>query len=128
MEEVDLKRRAQADNLTLVRRELPGDNEVEAKVAERLRVMLEEKYRSQPNSIKERLGRFIPLSKELAGGEEEMHVVAMLFDMFYQDTLHKPLYPREREAVRKPRVRRSRPRTRSGGPERPRRSQRRKRR
>jgi ATP-dependent RNA helicase DeaD len=123
MEEVDLKLRAQTDNLTLVRRELPGDSEVEAKVAERLRVMLEEKYRSLPNSIRERLERFIPLSKELAGGEEEMHVVAMLFDMFYQDMLHKPLYPRERANVREPRARRSRPGKRSGGSTRSRRSQ-----
>ncbi len=101
LEEAEIKKRAQLNNIELVKKELPSDEEVEGKVAERLRVMLEEKYRSLPNSRRERLRRFIPLVKDLAGGagtvENEMDVVAMLFDTFYQDTLHKPLYPHETE-------------------------------
>ncbi len=100
IEEVDLKKRAKMNNLSLVKRELPSDEDVEQRVDERIRVMLEEKYRSLPNSIRQRLRRFIPLSKKLAGGEEEMHVVAMMFDSFYQETLHKPLYPYERATTR----------------------------
>ena len=91
IEEVDLKKRAEQNKLNLIKRELPTEEEIQTRVSERLLVMLEEKYMNLPNSIKERLKRFIPLAKTLAnGGEDEVNLAAMLFDSFYQESLHKP--------------------------------------
>ncbi|MFH1999054.1 MAG: DEAD/DEAH box helicase [Planctomycetota bacterium] len=95
LEECELERRARHFNLNLVKKDLPTDEEVEKRVTERLTVMLEEKYRSISNLEKERLARFLPLAGMLAENGESLEVVAMLFDRFYQETLHKPLYTRE---------------------------------
>jgi len=91
-EEIELRKRAKRNNLQLIRKEVPTDEEVEKKVSERLKVMLEEKYRNLTNLERERLRRFIPLSNNLP---EEGELVAMLLDSFYQETLHKPLYTQE---------------------------------
>ena len=100
IEEIELKKRAKRFGLQLIKREVPTDQEVETRVAERLRVMLEEKHRSLSNLEKERLKRFLPLSRTLP---ETGETVAMLLDRFYQETLHKPLYLHE-EAHQKPRA------------------------
>lgn len=117
IEELELKKRAKSFSINLVKKDLPTDEELEAKVAERLRVMLEEKFRGLGNLERERLGRFIPLARSLStgsepasaaatGDEDQAHsgdpanIIAMLFDRFYQDTLHKPLFPREEKVVR----------------------------
>jgi len=92
LEEIELKRRARRFNIQLIKKELPTEEEVEKRVSERLRVMLEEKYRALSNLERERLRRFIPISKTMA---EMGETVAMLFDRFYQETLHKPLYLQE---------------------------------
>jgi hypothetical protein len=65
--------------------------------------MLEEKQRSLSDLEKERLKRFLPLSRTLP---ETGETVAMLLDRFYQETLHKPLYLNE-EARKKPRAEKS---------------------
>ena len=93
-EEGELKQRAQHHKLTLIRRELPTDEDVEKRVAERVRVMLEEKYRSLSNLERERLRRFLPLSRKFLETGEAVDIIAMLFDRFYQETLHVPLYPK----------------------------------
>jgi ATP-dependent RNA helicase DeaD len=95
LEEPELKKRAKHFGLTLIKKELPTDEEVEKKVAERLRVMVEEKHRNMSNLEKERLGRFLSLSRSMQESGEAVELVAMLFDRFYQETLHAPLYPRE---------------------------------
>jgi ATP-dependent RNA helicase DeaD len=95
IEEGELKRRAERYGIKLIRKEIPTEEEVEKRVAERLSVMLEEKYRGLSNLEKERLGRFIPLAKSMAENAESSEITAMLFDQFYQETLHKPLIPME---------------------------------
>lgn len=100
LEEPELKKRARHFELTLIKKELPTDEEVEKKVSERLRVMIEEKYRTLPNLEKERLGRFVSLARTFQESGEAVDIVAMLFDRFYQETLHAPLYPREEESVK----------------------------
>jgi ATP-dependent RNA helicase DeaD len=95
MEEIELKKRAKWHGLQLIKKELPTDEEVEGRVAERLRVMLEEKYRELSQLKRERLRRFIPFFKKLAEMEDMEEVAAMLFDQFYQETLHKPLFVQE---------------------------------
>lgn len=90
IEEVDLKKRAEQNKLSLIKRELPTDEELQARVSERLVAMLEQKYISLSNSVKERLKRFVPLAQNLAKEDEsEINIIAMLFDLYYQDILHK---------------------------------------
>ena len=97
-EEIELKKRAAETGLNLVKKEVPSDEELERKVSQRLGVMLREKYRSLYKSEKERLQRFIPLVRKIGDHDESVRVVAMLFDRFYQETLHQPLYLREKLA------------------------------
>jgi len=104
IEEGELKKRAERYGIKLIKKEIPTDEEVEKRVAERLNVMLEEKYRGLSNLEKERLGRFIPLARSLAGNAESHEITAMLFDRFYQETLHTPLYPRDEAPVEKERT------------------------
>jgi len=122
LEEMELKDRARRFSLALLRKEPPTDEELDRKVAERLRVMLQERYRGLSRLERERLGRFLPLAKRLSESGEALEVVAMLFDQFYQETLHKPLYPREENEAPKERVPRPEGRgAREGRPRRPRR-------
>jgi ATP-dependent RNA helicase DeaD len=110
MEEIELKKRADRYGISLEKKELPTDEELEQKVAKRLTVMLEERYRGLSNLERERLQRFLPLARKQTEGERKEdkddvtsdrdRVVAMLFDQFYQETLHKPLYPREEGFVK----------------------------
>jgi ATP-dependent RNA helicase DeaD len=102
MEEIELKKRAKWHGLQLIKKELPTDEEVEGRVAERMRVMLEEKYRGLSQLERERLRRFIPFSKTLTNMEDMEEVAAMLFDQFYQETLHKPLYLQEEVQKKEP--------------------------
>jgi ATP-dependent RNA helicase DeaD len=37
--------------------------------------------------------RFVPLARELGEGEDEVSLVAMLLDDYYQETLHAPQIP-----------------------------------
>jgi len=116
IEEIELKKRAERHGIKLIKKELPTEEELEKKVALRVRVMLEERYRNMSNLEKERLRRFFPLARSMAdahngeeiagqsvegddaGETEAIRIMAMLFDQFYQETLHKPLYPREAAA------------------------------
>jgi ATP-dependent RNA helicase DeaD len=105
LEEIELKKRARRHNIQLMHKEPPTDEEVEKRVAERLQVMLEEKYRGLSNLERERMQRFLPLSKMLA---EMGETAAMLLDRFYQETLHKPLYQIEEEVKPPPSAQRER--------------------
>ena len=113
LEETELKARAQRFGVSLLKKALPTDEEVAKKVAERLRVMLEEKYRNLSNLQRERLGRFRPLSRMFLENDEAVDIIAMLFDRFYQETLHKPLYPKEENMENFHRSDRRRPKQRS---------------
>ena len=117
MEEGELKTRAQRFGLTPVKKALPTDEEVEKKVAERLRVMLEEKYRNVSNLERERLRRFLPLSRMFLENGEAVDIIAMLFDRFYQETLHIPLYPKDDEPEKssEPKSRKPAPRKKKEG-------------
>jgi len=112
MEEPELKKRARHHGLNLVKMELPTDEELENRVTQRMLVMLEEKHRNLPNLEKERLARFVPISKKFTESGEYDEIMAMLFDQFYQDSIHKPLYPREEiQKENKPRNDRQRQRS-----------------
>ena len=95
LEELELQKRARQFNLKLVRKDPPTDEDVQRKVAERVRIMLEERFRELTRMDKERIARFLPLTDEMARLEEGRGLVAMLLDRFYRETLRGPLIPPE---------------------------------
>jgi ATP-dependent RNA helicase DeaD len=102
----ELERVAKRYGIEMERREVPGDEQVQAVVSERATALLEQRLRSQDRIQSERMQRFIPLAKRLSESEDEMSVIAMLLDDYYQQTLHAPVAqpdePRAKPEVRRP--------------------------
>ncbi|RMF58006.1 MAG: DEAD/DEAH box helicase, partial [Bacteroidetes bacterium] len=73
--------------INLEKRPLPGPEDVAHRVAERMTVVLEDRYRDKTNLARERLQRFVPLVEELA--EEEPELLAMLVDDLYHELIHR---------------------------------------
>jgi ATP-dependent RNA helicase DeaD len=71
-------------------RPLPDDEELERVVTERITALLESELRSRDNLQIERMQRFLPLSRNLAQSEDELALIAMLLDDYYQKSLHAP--------------------------------------
>lgn len=112
MDQRQLMAIARSYDINLERRPVPEPEEVEARVAERMTVLLEEGIREKTNLERERLQRFIPLARELA--EEEPELLAMLIDELYHKHLHYvPVQP-EIEAERQERREQKKP-NRQGG-------------
>jgi len=132
VEQMDLDRIARKFNFILIPRVLPQDEDVSARVTERVTALLEAKYRAKDNVEKERLRRFQPLAQSLADNSDLNSVIAMLLDEFYQQLLHAPVQTtdsvqteeqqiereRERESSQ-PQHRNNRPRRRGGRHRRP---------
>ena len=119
LEEIKLKQIGRKFGIVLQERPLPGDADVEAIVSQRVTVMLEADLRSRDSLKTERMKRFLPLAQSLGQGDEELALLAMLLDEYYQKTLpaRPPQPPRSFESgsqsVKEGRGRR--PRKRSGG-------------
>ena len=90
MEKFKLQSIARYYNISMEERPLPGNDELERVVAERITALLEARLRSRDNIQIERLKRFVPLVRSLAQSEDELAIVAMLFDDYYQQSLHTP--------------------------------------
>ncbi|MDD4356564.1 MAG: DEAD/DEAH box helicase [Smithellaceae bacterium] len=90
MEKFKLQGIARYYNIHMEERPLPDDEELERVVAERITALLEARLRSRDNIQIERLKRFVPLVRHLAQSEDELAVVAMLLDDYYQQSLHTP--------------------------------------
>ncbi|MBE2187422.1 MAG: DEAD/DEAH box helicase [Rhodothermales bacterium] len=67
-------------------RPMPTDEQVTERVRERLTTLLEDRYRDTRTLARERSARFEPLVTALA--EEEPHLLTMLLDGLYHDSLH----------------------------------------
>jgi ATP-dependent RNA helicase DeaD len=87
--------------IEMERAEVPTDEDVSARVNERMTVTLESRFRSKTNLNRERLQRFIPMVEELA--REEPELLAMLVDDLYHDTLHRSAVDPEGEVSRESR-------------------------
>jgi ATP-dependent RNA helicase DeaD len=72
------------------KRTLPTDADVQEIVAERVIALLEARLRNRDRLHNERMRRFVPLARSLSDSDDELDVVAMLLDDFYQETLHAP--------------------------------------
>jgi len=90
MEQFRLRDIAKSFSINIQERTLPGDEEVETIVSQRVTALLEAKLRMRDSLQVEHMQRFIPLVKSLLQNEEEMALIAMLIDDFYQATLNTP--------------------------------------
>ncbi|HSW39780.1 MAG TPA: DEAD/DEAH box helicase [Acidobacteriota bacterium] len=91
LEKMDLDRIAKRYGIDLQQRPMPGAAAVEAVVAERVTALLEARLRERDKLLIERSQRFVPLGRGLAESEDELPIIAMLLDDFYQQILHTPL-------------------------------------
>jgi ATP-dependent RNA helicase DeaD len=69
---------------------LPGAEDVEAIVSERVTALLEARLRDRDRLQSERMQRFEPLIHDLSQSEEGLALLTMLLDDYYQQTLHAP--------------------------------------
>lgn len=76
-------------------RELPTEEDLSEVVGERLTALLEARLRERDNIQHERSRRFVPLVQRLAEDAEEMALITMLLDEYYQQLLHTPVAPPE---------------------------------
>ena len=103
----------------LEKRDLPEPEEVAARVAERMVVVLEEMTRAKSNLVRERWQRFVPMVEELV--REEPELLAMLIDDLYHERMHgvqASAEPKDQASESPPRIQKpsgGRNRGRSGG-------------
>jgi ATP-dependent RNA helicase DeaD len=88
MEKPALDRIARQYEIDLEERIIPSDEDVAEVVAERLTALLEARLRDRDKLQAERSRRFVPLARELAEHEEELPIITMLLDDYYQKILH----------------------------------------
>lgn len=115
-EKIMLNRIAKQYNIPFEERTIPSDADVAAVVAERTTALLEARLRGRDKLQTERSHRFTPLARSLAENEDELPIITMLLDDYYQQTLHAPVSQPSGEPAAKPaaagRERRSRERSR----------------
>ena len=92
IEERKLLAIAKQYNFSVDKREIPTEEEIRERVAERLYVYLETKINGMSLSDRERLAPFIPIAQEMAGDEEMTRLLAMLLDHAHNQGLHAQLY------------------------------------
>jgi ATP-dependent RNA helicase DeaD len=93
MEKFKLQSIARYYNINMEERPLPDDEEMERVVAERITALLEAKLRARDNLQIERMQRFLGLARNLSQSEDELALIAMLLDDYYQQSLHEPPAP-----------------------------------
>ena len=90
MERFKIQSIARFYTINMEERSLPGDEELERVVSERITALLEARLRGRDNIQIERMQRFKPLARNLAQSEEELAIITMLLDDYYQQSLHAP--------------------------------------
>jgi ATP-dependent RNA helicase DeaD len=113
LEKYTLDKIAKTFSIPIEERIIPSDADVATVVAERTTALLETRLRGRDKLQSERSRRFTPLARSLSESEEELPIIAMLLDDYYQQTLHAPvLLPSGKNATAekplKPRVSRFR--------------------
>lgn len=91
LEKMSLNRIVKQFKIELQERPLPTDADVEAVVSQRLTALLEARFRDQDSLAQERSRRFLPLARTLAESDDELALIAMLLDDYYQKMLHSPV-------------------------------------
>jgi ATP-dependent RNA helicase DeaD len=89
-EKGDLKRISRRFEIDIDERALPTDEDVQALVSQRLTTLLEAKLRTRDKLQIERMKRLKPLARALSESEDEVALLAMVLDDYYQEILHAP--------------------------------------
>ncbi len=118
MEKFKLQSIARYYNINMEERQLASDEELERVVAERITALLESRLRARDNLQVERMQRFLPLARNLAQSDDELALIAMLLDDYYQQSLHaipvQPMAGSDEDHISKPKpkpkMKRPRPR------------------
>ncbi|MBN1363689.1 MAG: DEAD/DEAH box helicase [Syntrophaceae bacterium] len=115
MEKFKLQSIARYYNIKMEERPLPDKEELERIVAQRITALLEARLRARDNLQIERMQRFVPLARNLAQSEDELSLITMLLDDYYQQSLHasptptagidEDQIPAQKKKGKKPRLR-----------------------
>lgn len=95
LERADLAKIAERFKISLQERTLPSDEDVARIVSERIIALLEARLRGRDSLKAERMQRFLSLARGLSEESDEVALLAMLLDDFYQETFHAPVVPVE---------------------------------
>lgn len=90
MERMELDRIAKRYGIEMEEWTLPGAEDVEAIVSQRVTVLLEARLRDRDRLKTERMQRFVPLIHNLSQSEDGLALLTMMVDDYYQQTLHAP--------------------------------------
>jgi ATP-dependent RNA helicase DeaD len=88
LERIELLNIGKRFNIDFHERATPTKEEVERIVAERATVLLEARLRDRDKLQIERMQRFVPLARRLGETNDEVAIMAMLLDDYYQQSLH----------------------------------------
>ncbi|MBN1429850.1 MAG: DEAD/DEAH box helicase [Anaerolineae bacterium] len=102
VEKPAVKRIADHYQIDMQERPVPTDAEVSDIVAERLTVLLEASLRKRDKLQTERSRRFAPLAHTLVENEDELPIITMLLDDYYQRLLHAPVSRSDEAQASKP--------------------------
>jgi ATP-dependent RNA helicase DeaD len=91
LEKYTLDKIARTYTISFEERTIPSDADVASIVAERTTALLEARLRGRDKLQTERSRRFTPLARSLVESEDELPIIAMLLDEYYQQTLHAPV-------------------------------------
>ena len=110
MQKMELQRIASFFKINLLEMPTPDDQDVASVVGARTTTMLEARARQKTNLERERLRRFMPLIAELAQDPDQVHLLALLFDEMYQDSMHQRFLPETDSApVQRPKQNKKKP-------------------
>ena len=90
VEESELLRLAKRFKVEFERRPMPTDEDVETMVSQRVVAQLEARLRARDRLHVERMQRMLPLARSLGENDDELAIIGMLLDDYYQETLHAP--------------------------------------
>lgn len=92
-ERFSLEKIARHYGIEMEERPIPTDADVQEVVSERATTLLEAKLRQRDKLQAERSQRFLPLIRSLAENDDELPLLAMLLDDYYQQALHGLVAP-----------------------------------
>ena len=90
LEQLELASVVRRYGIDIQRRPLPTEEDVQAIVSERVTTLLEAKLRNLDKLVRERMERMLPLSQRLGEHDDELGIIGMLLDEYYQNILHAP--------------------------------------
>jgi ATP-dependent RNA helicase DeaD len=98
LEKLQLSEVVRRYGIDLQWRPVPAPEEVAVVVSERVTALLEAKLRELRPLLRERMERMLPLARRLGENDDELALMAMMLDEYYQESLHAPPDVPERSA------------------------------